>query len=307
MVRALMTASLTILMTGAPAFAKTAEDLPEAPKSLADWVSEWEGSAKDSIHTERGYALLTRCAVVEKKEKAYKFIAVNPEKAVKQSLVETPEKTSMALAVEINSTITGDEDSDDAKINPCEKSLSSIAKCFNVDAVMDVTGPKWKLYRYVTKVKKMKMVFERPAGDTSNYFKWMQDQLAFDATILTTKGDFILALLPDDEIEKGAQALTIRNSARKFGLDASSRKGTSLISLEEQKGRYGMFKVVVASPLEKSAFAPGTKIILEKSKRVKMPSAVVAPGKDKSGGNDSDTEERADEKADEKTEEETQE
>jgi hypothetical protein len=280
--------SLTVSLAGYPAYAKTDQDLPAAPISVEDWVKEWVSSGQGATtYTARGFALLTRAVVVEKNKKTYKYFAFSPEKAVKQSLLETPEKTSLALAVEINSTVTGDEDE---SVNPCEKNLSSIAKCFNVDAVLDVTGPKWKLFRYIAKVKKMKMVFERPAGDSSDYFKWIQDQLNFDAVILDSKGDYILALLPTGGIEKEAQALTIKDSARLFGLNSDSRTGTSLISIEEQKGRYGMFKVVVSSPLEKNTLAPGTKIILERSKRIKMPPVIVEPDKAKSGENDNDSE-----------------
>jgi hypothetical protein len=61
-----------------PAFAKTAEDTPEAPKSAAEWVQEWTIRQKNTSVVERGFALLSRCAVVEKKGKAFKFIPVDP-------------------------------------------------------------------------------------------------------------------------------------------------------------------------------------------------------------------------------------
>ncbi|MEI6399440.1 MAG: hypothetical protein WCO71_11785, partial [Pseudomonadota bacterium] len=282
-VKALLMSSLTFIIIASPALGKTAEDLPEPPKSAADWAQEWTSSQKSNPPGDRPFALLSRCVVVEKKGNAYKYIEVDPEKAVHSSLMESPEKSSLALSVEINSSIINNENDED-KINPCEKSLSSIAKCYNVDAVLDVTGSKWKLYRYVPKVKKMKMVFERPSGNSSDYFKWMQDQLSFDAVILEQKGDYILTLMPTEKLDKGAQALTIKDSSRLFGLNAATRKGTSLISIEAQTGRYGMFKMVVASPNVKDAFHPGTKIILQKSKQTKMPPNMVEP--DKAGPED---------------------
>ena len=270
-----------------PTAAANEVDESGAITSIEQWSKEWM-RARDGINpTERGFALLSRCAIVSKKDNAFKFIEVDPIKAVKQSLMETPDKTTVMLALEVNSLIDNDDNqTENEKENPCEKSLSSIAKCYNVDGVLDVTGPNWKFYRYVPKFKKMKVMFERPAGESGDYFRWIQEQLNFDGVILDKKEDNILALIPSGKIEKGAQALTIKDSARLFGLSAASRKGSSLISIAEKKGRFAIFKLVVSGGEEKNAFTPGTKIILEKSNSLKMRPTSANPQGAESSNND---------------------
>jgi hypothetical protein len=182
-----------------------------------------------------------------------------------KSFLDTPDEDTISTILEINKVISNAPKSENS-IHACERSLESVAKCFHVDSILDISTSNWKLFRYEHLSKKLSVVLEGPAGSSDQYFEWIQKQLNYDGVILDEKDGFILALLPNRSYGPETQALTMNNSFDKIILTGSKNKGSSLLQLQKQEGRYAIFQVVIAKT-ENGLFTPGTKIILEKGKK----------------------------------------
>jgi hypothetical protein len=131
---------------------------------------------------------------------------------------------------------------------------------------------EWELLRKdgkkiesVLKKKKPKKVTPTAVAE------WLVSGLGWDGVVLDRSTDYLLVgstatILKTPEI----QALAVSDSQEKLKLTESERMGAGLLSLSESDGGVGVFDVVFLGQGVK-AIPIGTKLIIEKKKRVPKP------------------------------------
>ena len=235
--------------------------------SPSQWGKEWEKKQQPLISSNSNSAILSRCAIVQKKDESFSALPISPEDALKQSFLQIPDEKEVMLSKEVNKLSSNRGMSSVKAIHPCEKSLVSLAQCLRLDSLLDVSGPSWRLYRYLLPQKNLVLITEGPAGTPADYLTWIQTRLNYDGVVLDSKNEFLLTLLPKRQNQEEIQALTLLNSQDKVILSPASVKGTGLLQLHKSEGRFAIFRsVITKSSVGNTTSVPGTKIIIEKSK-----------------------------------------
>lgn len=239
-------------------------EVANGPKrSAADWGRVWEADEESNRADDDRSAILSRIVVVRKSASGFVVVPIEQADASADSFLKVPEDRQVSLTRFVNKTSSAKQ-SGSSQANPCEVSHQTIASCFNVDAILDVSGSRWVLYARNLKSNSLTKIAEGPAGEGDQYFKWVHSKLNYDGIIVDVDGDYLLVLLPPGRAGSEIQALTIQDSAEKVLLPKNRVKGTSLLQSIQRSGRYAVFIAVISDPNAKKSFAKGSKLIIEK-------------------------------------------
>lgn len=241
-------------------------EVAKGPKrTAAEWGAAWEAMKSANISDEGGLAYISRIAVVKKATRGFEVLPLEQKDADEDSFMAIPIERELNLARFVNKRAKMTK-ANSKKANPCEVSHRAIAQCWELDAILDITGEKWRLLRFMKEKKSFETLLEAPAGTNDEYFKWIHSQLNYDGVIVDVEGDYLLVLLPPGRQGTDIQALTLQDSAARIVLPTSTAKGTSLLQLTQRSGRFAIFLPVIMSADAAKSFVKGSKLIIEKGK-----------------------------------------
>lgn len=103
------------------------------------------------------------------------------------------------------------------------------------------------------KKKKSKLFKKRP-------IRWYAKKLGYDGVVIDRKNQFLLiqALTP---YKQDAQALSLKNSSRKFIVTSKKKEGNALIQLVAYENHVGVFEILVRDQ-SSDLIKPGVKVLL---------------------------------------------
>lgn len=253
--------TITTLFILEPTMAEVAKG---PKKSVGDWGKSWEADQISNPQDGAALGLLSRVAVVRKSGSGFTVLPLEQTEASQDSFLQVPEERQISLTRFVNKSIAVGSGVGESKGNPCEASYQAVATCFELDAILDVSGKKWVLLEYNKASKSINKLVEEPADSGENYFKWIHSKLNYDGVIIDSEGDYLLVLLPPGRKGSDFQALTLQDSAGKIVLPKSRVKGTSLLQVIQRSGRFAVFMPVITAADSAKAFAKGSKLIIEK-------------------------------------------
>jgi hypothetical protein len=241
-------------------------EVAKGPKRpAAEWGAAWEGLYASNIAGETSPGFLSRVGVVKKSGAGFQVLPLEQKDADQHSFMAVPEERELNLARFANKVFQQNPENKPTT-NPCEVSHQSIAICLGLDALLDVSNPKWKLLKFNKQKKSVELLLEAPGASDEDYFKWIHSQLNYDGVVIDVEGDYLLVLLPPGRAGDEIQALTLKDSADKIFLPPSTVKGTSLLQLIQRSGRFAVFLPVITSAEAAKSFVKGSKLIIEKGK-----------------------------------------
>ena len=241
-------------------------EVAKGPKRpAAEWGAAWEGLYASNIAGETSPGFLSRVGVVKKSGAGFQVLPLEQKDADQHSFMAVPEERELNLARFANKVFQQNPENKPTT-NPCEVSHQAIAICLGLDALLDVSNPKWKLLKFNKQKKSVELLLEAPGASDEDYFKWIHSQLNYDGVVIDVEGDYLLVLLPPGRAGDEIQALTLKDSADKIFLPPSTVKGTSLLQLIQRSGRFAVFLPVITSAEAAKSFVKGSKLIIEKGK-----------------------------------------
>ena len=151
------------------------------------------------------------------------------------------------------------DENSQASVNHCETSYETIASCFNVDGILDVSYELWTLHFYNRNIGKAIEVVRDVKEFGDSYSQWVRSHINFDGMILDEKPGLILAVTAKKYLTRGSQALTIANSLDMTMNPAMTKTYVGLLELMAQDEKYSIFRIPLKR-YDRKYFIPGTKL-----------------------------------------------
>jgi hypothetical protein len=225
-----------------------------AVEELTLSIPQWVRASKISSRL-MAAGVLRKIAVVKKVEGNYSPVNFDYD-TTKTTYMEFIGFEQAQLTFEINKS---------GSVSKCSKDLTAVAKCLDVDLVLDVTGETWALSEYTRKRKKTQILIKAPAGEDKTYVRWVTSKLNYDGIILDQKEKYRLALVPPNVIPNETQVLLLEGGASKSLMKPGITKGSGLLVVKKIEGRYAILEVLITDGKQvETKFAD--KIIIERSK-----------------------------------------
>ena len=219
---------------------------------IDQWLNEWVANREDAKEQ-----VAQSFAVVRKVDDRFETIPLSQKDAPTASFLVSPSPAQIAIAMEINKS---------SPDTSCNRTLWRMAKCLNVELLLDITSDEWKLFRPQQEQKKITPILTKHRNTAGNFLAWLNDELNYDGVILDQKGDEYLALVPPNLIEGESQALILSDSSAKNFIAREKGKGGGILFVEKIDGRFAILKLLVSKSDKLDDLKPGTKIVVQKAK-----------------------------------------
>lgn len=107
---------------------------------------------------------------------------------------------------------------------------------------------------------------ESIAKSSEHFLEWLNSQLGYEAFVLDSRGDFILAALivPNQKLGQG---ILIKDSSSRLTLKAHELEGGALLQMMEIENSLAVFEILSRRGVGQKIL-PGTKIILGKNRQI---------------------------------------
>ncbi|MEI6833042.1 MAG: hypothetical protein WCL28_03535 [bacterium] len=158
-------------------------------------------------------------------------------------------------------------------VSRCSSDLAAAARCLEVDLVLDVSRSTWTLSLYDRQRNKLKNLTKGPAGNDTDFVKWISAKLNYDGVILDQKNNYRLALVPPTVMAGETQVLLLDGSAATSLVEPGAYKGSGLFLVKKVFGRYAILDLII-SEQTKTSTKLGDKIIIDRSQKAQP----VPPG-----------------------------
>lgn len=222
---------------------------PQPPK-LNEWFQNWRLKNKVFANNMNSKLIITR-----KAKGQFELISTDSMPNRDTNHLYTPTERERDLQFNLNHHHTQ---------NSCLKTRPNLLKCMAGGYLLDVSKPVWEFFSIGQTETKLIRILKAQKHPQNDYFKWLEENLGFNARVLDSDGSFLLALTPKLSGLKDITGYLILNSADKSFLKLDEATAGPNIQLIETKGRLSVFKIIkdVSGHIDQSTIKISTKIRL---------------------------------------------
>jgi hypothetical protein len=207
---------------------------PPQPPDLTKWHQKWRAANKSFEEN-----MNSKLIIIKLSGKIFSAIDTDTISKKDSHHLFTPSDQERDLQLDINQTKNG---------NPCVRKRPALLKCLSAGYILDISKNKWEFLSVGQTEDKLLRIFTAKKDPSNDYYRWLNENLGFNARVLDAQDGYILALTPPLAKFKSVTGQILLDSSDKAFLRTSDIKPGPNLELVSAKGRLAVLRITSASP-----------------------------------------------------------